>query len=96
MFIEALIGSACYWGNGDACTKSSDAYFKYYKYDKQVEELGENARKKYPAIYYTVTVLGATATQRHYNGVIYKGFGADIDISNPNNEKGILFWRYHF
>jgi hypothetical protein len=96
MFLEALIVSACFYGNGGSCNSALDGYIKYNKYDKQLDELNNNAKRQYPYMYYTVTVLGAAATQRHYNGIIYKEIGIDIDMSNNSNDKELVFWKHSF
>ena len=95
MVLESLIVSACFYGNQNACQSGLSEYAKYYKLDKQAEIIGENIKKKYPAVHFVGVVAGG-AVQKKANFLIYGPFWYQGDFTDNNNIKNMVLIKWGF
>lgn len=97
MFIESLVvASVCFGsGNNTACDSSEQAYIKYYKLDSLAQEVGDKVKKKYPSLYF-MGVSGAAMFQKKYNAILYRNISAEINFTNPQDERFIIYYKYGF
>lgn len=93
--LAMLIASACLYGNSNGCDSAGQSYIKYYHLDQKAQYAADQIKRAYPSSEYTGTLL-LVATQKKYKGMVYKNIGFDLDYSDIQHPKDIIFFKYGF
>lgn len=95
MIFEGLVAAACIYGNNDACISSLTGYAKHYKLDEQAQAIEKNVKKKYPIVHMTGVAAGVVI-QKKYNVLIYRNLWLELDVSDFNNKRSMVVYKYSF
>lgn len=89
MILEALVSTACIFGNVNACSNSTQAYSKYTGIDKKIEEIG----KRYLVLSVSVATINAVKDGKVVFPVLVSQQG---HVLTSEVGSGLIYLRYNF
>lgn len=95
MILEGVVAAACFYGNGEACNSSLHGYVKHHKLDERAQVIEQNVKRRYPGAHFMAMTAG-TIVHKKYNFMLYRNIWYNGDLSNPNDIKNMLIFKYSY